>query len=204
MKSAFLALFVVGFAAVFGQAYAAEQKPGSAKPSAKAPAPNDPTALSSGFWTDWKQTKSSPSFSALSSAADCGCGPAPQGAEGQAQARGPSTVDVAITKPAEAAEFLSKSLASSNDPVTDGALATVVNMRMSPEVRQAAEPLVAPQAQTRVEQFRANLSTGIPGLPGIYLGDNSGSNSGSGSERPSLPTGYTPVAGPSVGCPSRN
>ena len=42
--------------------------------------------------------------------------------------------------------------------------------------------------------FRANLSGGIPGLPGIYLGGNDGGS------RPSVPPGYTPVAGGSRRC----
>jgi hypothetical protein len=90
---------------------------------------------------------------------------------------------------------MSESVASSQDQVSDAALATVISMRISPEVRQAAAPFVAPEAQARVEEFKANLSTGIPGLPGIHLGESGG--------RPSLPQGYTPVAGGAMGCPSR-
>jgi hypothetical protein len=130
----------------------------------------------------------------LTTAVGCGCGPAADGAQNQ----GKAAVDIAITRPAEAAQFMSESVASSEDPVSNAALATVINMRISPDVQQAAAPLVAPEAKARVEEFRANLSTGIPGLPGIYLGEHD-----DGGGRPGLPEGYTPVAGGSMGCPSR-
>lgn len=240
----------------------------------------DPAAVSSGFWADWNKTKSSTNYEALTRAADCGCGPTTAGGQSQ----GNTPVDIAITRPAQAAQFLSKSVASSQDPVSDAALATVMNMRIPPQVSQAAASLVAPETRARVQDFRANLSTGIAGLPGVYLGDQAaaggqagggnlggqpvgaqgthagGDNQGAqvgagnpgaqadagnpdtqvdpgvqaadggtldtphlgaqtdsggipglpgiylgdqaGSGRPSVPQGYTPVAGGSMGCPS--
>ena len=188
------AVLILGLAVVFVDAHADSTTREKTKPSPEAPTPNDPTALSSGFWADWNKTKSSANFAALTTAVGCGCGPAADGAQNQ----GKATVDIAITRPAEAAQFMSESVASSEDPISDAALATVINMRISPDVQQAAAPLVAPEAKARVEEFRANLSTGIPGLPGIYLGDHA-----DGGGRPSMPEGYTPVAGGSMGCPSR-
>jgi len=241
--------------------------------AAKAQGPaRDPAAVSSGFWADWNKTKSSTNFEALTTAADCGCGATAAGGN-----QGNTPVDIAITRPAQAAQFLSKSVASSQDPVSDAALATVMNMRIPPQVNQAAAPLVAPEARARVQDFRANLSTGIAGLPGVHLGGQAaggnqsgqaagGNQSGqaagvqggqpgsgnqggqaddggnlgdqaadggtlggqaddihlgpqtadggipglpgiylgdqAGGDRPSVPQGYTPVAGGSMGCPS--
>jgi hypothetical protein len=187
-------VLILGLAVVFVDAHADSTTREKTKPSPEVSAPNDPTTLSSGFWADWNRTKSSANFAALTTAVGCGCGPAADGAQNQ----GKATVDIAITRPAEAAQFMSESVASSEDPVSNAALATVINMRISPDVQQAAAPLVAPEAKARVEEFRANLSTGIPGLPGIYLGEHA-----DGGERPGLPEGYTPVAGGSMGCPSR-
>jgi hypothetical protein len=188
------AVLLLSFAATFIEAHAGATTPEKALPSPEASAPSDPSAVSSGFWSDWNRTKSSANFAALTTAVGCGCGPLADGAQNQ----GKATIDIAITGPAEAAQFMSESVVSSQDPVSDAALATVVNMRISPDVQQAAAPLVAPEAKARVEEFRANLSTGIPGLPGIYLGDHA-----DGGGRPGLPEGYTPVAGGSMGCPSR-
>jgi hypothetical protein len=157
-------VLILGFAAMFtGAATAQEAAP-------------DPAAVSSGFWADWNKTKSSTNFEALSRAADCGCGPTAAGGQSQ----GNTPVDIAITRPAQAAQFLSKSVASSQDPVSDAALATVINMRVPRDVSQAAAPLVAPEVRARVADFRANLSTGIAGLPGVYLGDQGAGGNQSG------------------------
>jgi len=193
-KLAWGAILMLSLVAGFVEAHAETVTTDKAKAAPHASAPDDPTTLSSDFWTDWTRTRSSANFAALSTAVGCGCGPAGNGEPHQ----GKAAVDIAITRPAEAAQFMSESVASSQDPVSDAALATVINMRISPKVREAAAPLVAPEAQARVEEFRANLSTGIPGLPGIYLGEHA-----QGGGRPSLPEGYTPVSGGSMGCPSR-
>jgi hypothetical protein len=46
----------------------------------------------------------------------------------------------------------------------------------------------------------ANLSTGIQGLPGIYLSDEPIES----SVRAEAPAGYAPVSGGSMGCPAGN
>ena len=172
----------------------AEQAP---PPDTAKPAPDDPAALSAGFWGEVKKTEASESFAALKAAMG--------GAAKTAAAKPSSTqriVDVAVQKPEEVAKVMSEASAAPSDGVSANAVATAVNMITSPATREAAAQYVAPEAQERVETFRANLSTGIPGLPGIYLGDNSGATSGY-SECPSAPSGYTPVSGGSSGCPVR-
>jgi hypothetical protein len=72
-------------------------------------------------------------------------------------------------------------------------------MTTPPQTLEQAAPLVAPEAQAAAETFRANLSTGIPGLPGIYLGDSPAGF----TVRAEAPSGYAPVAGGSMGCPAR-
>lgn len=109
-------------------------------------------------------------------------------------------MNLAISKPEDAAKVLSDASAASNDSITANALATVVNMVISPKTRAEAALLVAPEAQQRVAVMTTNLSTGIQGLPGIYLGDNT---SVTGGSRPDTPAGYTPVSGGTQGCQAR-
>jgi hypothetical protein len=174
-------------------------EPEPEKPANGSPAANDPFALSNDFWVDLNKTKSGEGFTALQAAV----GIADKSKAAMALAKIEKTqriFNLAIDEPAAAAKILSDSTAASNDAASANALATVVNMVTSPKTRQAAAPLVAPEAKARVESWTANLSTGIQGLPGIYLGDNAGLNGGA---RPASPAGYTPVAGGAMGCPSR-
>jgi len=160
----------------------------------------DPKDLNRGFWTDWNETKASPAVTALTEAvgdADKRAAAIAAAAEAKKQA----IVPIAINRPEEAAKLLDTAAGSGNDPATENALATVVNMRVAPETRAAAIPYIAPQAQQRVESWNANLSTGIRGLPGIYLGGNQQADSGGAAA--SAPAGYAPVSGGSLGCPSR-
>ena len=64
-----------------------------------------------------------------------------------------------------------------------------------------------PQAQSAGAAFAANLSHGIPGLPGIYLSGAGGGESGGqgqgGAERGAAPSGFQPVSGGSGACPVR-
>lgn len=198
----------LGLAALQAEARAESATPDKAAlpPGGPAASSSDPAALSTNFWSDWNEAKSSEGVKSLTAAV--GCADKTRAAAAAAAKDGKQgIVDVAITRPEEAAKFLSEVTTSSNDTVSDAALATVINMRTSPEVRDAAAPLVAPEAQARVEEFRADLSTGIPGLPGIYLGDTAGANGGGGGGgsggRAAMPTGYTPVSGGSTACPSR-
>ncbi len=197
------ALIVLGLGVAFVAADAGAETltPDNAAsaPEEAATVVKDPAALSADFWGDLNKTKASPEFAALTDAAGC-ADKTRAAAASAAKSNKQGIVDIAITRPEEAAKFLNEITVSSSDPVSNGALATVINMRTSPEVREAAAPMIAPEAQARVEEFRADLTTGIPGLPGIYLGDNSGATSGARAE---APTGYTPVSGGSIACPSR-
>lgn len=165
------------------------------------PAPNPLSKMSDGFWGDWKATEKSESFHALKAAvagtqAPAAAAPAPGGAAPQPAKQ--KIVDVAVTKPEVAAKLLAAASAASDSAGTK-ALATVVTMTTAPQTLEQAAPLVAPEAQASAETFRANLSTGIPGLPGIYLGDTPSAS----SARAEAPSGYTPVSGGSAGCPTR-
>lgn len=174
-------------------------KPSAKKPSPVKPAVADPVALNDKFWGDWNETKSSDDFAKLNAAVSC----ADKSATALAARKSDEpqrVVNIAISKPEDAAKVLSDASAASNDSVSANALATVVNMVISPKTRIDAAPLVAPEAQKRVNAMTANLSTGIQGLPGIYLGDNSGVSGGS---RPDIPAGYTPVSGGTQGCRAR-
>jgi len=197
------ALIVLGLGVAFVAADVGAETPA---PDKAAPAPEepatvakDPAALSADFWGDLNKIKASPEFAALSDAVGCADKTRAKTADA-AKSNKQGIVDIAITRPEEAAKFLNEATTSSSGAVSDGALATVITMRTSPEVLEAAAPMIAPEAQARVEEFRADLTTGIPGLPGIYLGDNSGATS---SARAEAPTGYTPVSGGSIACPSR-
>jgi hypothetical protein len=159
--------------------------------------PNPSTTLSKDFWAGWKETKESEEYTALAKSIG-GAESAAAAIEEGKKAKSQAIANVALTKPEETAKFLTGvSAAKSENAETVGALATVVQMRTNEAARASAAPLVEPQAAARVEEWRADLSTGIPGLPGIYLGANAEAN------RPAVPTGYTAVSGGSVGCPSR-
>ena len=166
-----------------------------AKGPAAKPSKDDPAAVSAAFWTDWKKTEASESYVALK-AAVAKTQSAPVANAGKTQ----RIVDVAISKPADAAKVMSEATAVSSDAPTANALSTVMNMTTSPKTREEAAAYVAPEAKERVETWQANLSTGIQGLPGVYLGDNAVTN---GGERQPAPVGYTPVSGGAAGCPTR-
>ena len=190
---------MIGLAAriifIGGSLYAADAMAAPAAPTPPKPAPGDPSALSGDFWGDWTKTRTSESFTKLT--ADVGS--ADKSAAAIAIGRASDTqsiVNMAIDRPEEAAKLLETTSTASSDPATANALATVVSMVASPKTIEAAVPLVAPEAQARVETMTANLSTGISGLPGIYLGDVP-------HEGGTAPAGYTPVAGGSLGCPGR-
>ncbi len=216
-------LAVLGAFAFATAANAAPAAPTAAKPATAKPVAGDPSILSSDFWGDWNKTKTSENFSALTKAVGCAHKSNTPKAGGSQK-----IVDLAINRPEDAAKFLGDATAASNDAVSANALATVVNMVTSPKTREEAAPLVAPEAKARVEAMTANLSTGIQGLPGIYLGDvpqpkyeagtqagegSGGANTGGGveasggsagaGERASVPAGYAPVVGGSMGCPVR-
>jgi hypothetical protein len=168
--------------------------------AANAQAPSDPGTLSSGFWNDWTALKSNEQFKTLQGAVDCGCSgdtsKTSKPIAAPANVQRPSVYNIAIDTPDQAAKFLTNAAQTSKGTDTDRALATVIQMRVSPQTLAAASPMVPADVKARVATMTANLTTGIPGLPGIYLGNNAGSKS-------SAPAGFTPVAGGSMGCRSR-
>lgn len=174
-------------------------------------------ALSKGFWQEWKTTQQSETYKSLSQAQDCGCElPAKEQAAGSAkeQAAGSANkqvagapnpkavLDIVVTRQDDAARILSESAKLDGDAAKSAALATVVRMRIPRSVQKAAVEKVEPAARPQVEHFRATLSAGIPGLPGIYLGDTPDSSVDL-TERGSGPAGFEPVSGGAWGCPTR-
>jgi len=191
-----LRLFLLGcFAACASPPVAMAECATPAKPAQAASAQNDPAALSAGFWSEVKKTESSENYTKLKSMLSEMSSAAPPVVDPGKQ----RIVDVAIAKPAAAAKVMSAT-ATSSDSVSTSALSTVVTMTTSPKMQQEAAALVEPEAKEQVETWRANLSTGVQGLPGIYLGDNAVAN---GGERQPAPVGYAPVSGGSTGCPTR-
>lgn len=197
---AFVALAVVDvLAAPPAPTQAAPSTVGPSK-TVKAPA-SDPSSISAGFWGDIKATTASPEFATLKSAV----GSADKSA---ATTAAPNTtgkqriVDLAISSPTDAAKILAEATAASGDDASKQALATALTMVASPKTIEDAAALVPPDAQARVTEMRADLTNGIPGLPGIYLGDQSPVEGGVVA-RADSPSGYSPVAGSSMGCPVR-
>ncbi len=178
---------------------------GTVKPaSAAVPAVNAFETMSDRFWGDWKTTQASANFTALKAAVDGAAAPAAAAPAAATPAVGTPApakqkiVDVAVTKPEAAAKLLTAASTASSDRASTAALATVITMVASPKTLQEAAPLVAPEAQAQAQAMTANLSTGIAGLPGVYLSDQPIE-----SARAEAPSGYTPVSGGSMGCPGR-
>lgn len=176
---------------------------GTVKPapaSAAVPAVNALQTMSDRFWGDWKTTQASANYTALKTAVEGAAAPA--AATPAAGAPAPAKqkiVDVAVTKPASAAKLLTAASSAASDQASTAALATVITMVASPKTLQEAAPLVAPEAQPQAQAMTANLSSGIAGLPGIYLSDQPIE----GGARGDAPAGYTAVSGGSMGCPGR-
>ncbi|TAL33674.1 MAG: hypothetical protein EPN97_09100 [Alphaproteobacteria bacterium] len=168
--------------------------------------------MSADFWDEWNKTKSSESYAAMKNAVGCADKntvslEAQHAAAKASKAPTKQTVvNMAIDRPEDAAALLNHAAESSKDKVSANALATVVNMVTSPKTREQAVPLMAPEAKPRVQEWAANLTTGIQGLPGIYLGDVQAPSYWSPEPpggRSAMPSGYAPVSGGSFGCPTR-
>lgn len=183
------------------------------KPGTTAEAVNALETMSDGFWGDWKATQKSASFTALKAAMPSAAATAP--ATPATSVTPPGTqpapakqkiIDVAVTKPEAAAKLLTAASAAATDRETAKAMATIFTMTTTPKTLEAAAPLVAPAQQQQAQEMTANLSTGIAGLPGVYLSDapieSSGGGGGGGGGRAEAPSGYTSVSGGSMGCPS--
>lgn len=191
---------------LLGNAIASAEQPPSAPPKKPAatsasakPVTNPLTERSVDFWTDAKKTQASQSFNALKAAVTCNCTVPAVDTATNATAKGETRqriVDVAITNAADTAKVLSA--AGTVGGADSMAVATVLNMTTSSAMRAEAAALVEPEVQARVQEMTANLSTGIAGLPGIYLSD-----SPIQEPRGVAPSGYTPVSGSSIGCSAR-
>jgi hypothetical protein len=189
-------------------------------PQSGASVETDPKDLSKAFWTDWKTTKASPQVTVLAKSIGA-IDKTDAAVKAASKDRKQAIVPVVINRPQEAAKLLEitsekqdtrapgkggaavdpKGTPKTRDDQAGGqALRTVITMTVPPETRKAAMRHVPPAARQRVESWRADLNTGIRGLPGIYLSGNH--QTASGGMRPA-PAGYAPVSGGSVGCRSR-
>jgi hypothetical protein len=155
-------------------------------------------ARSSDFWSDWNKTKASEEYTALKTSV----GLADKAKAAAAASGGKQAIaDLALVQPEAAAKLMNSASAAPDDAAN--ALSTVVNMVTAPATREAAMTYVEPEAATRVESWNANLSSGVQGLPGIYLGAPAETSAGTMPTRAAVPSGYTPVAGASAGCSTR-
>lgn len=157
------------------------------------------TALSADFWSDFKTYRDGAGFSALNKAAGSAGQVKAAITQGQ-KAHVQSIATVAVDRPADVANLLTSFAASPASAENPEAVATVLAMRTTARDREAAAPLVAPAARAQVAAFTANLTTGIAGLPGIYLGHAA---SVTGGRRAAAPAGYAAVPGGSMGCAAR-
>ncbi len=161
--------------------------------------PTDPKDLSQAFWTGWKAERVSDGYRQTLAAAGG------RAAVAKAQTVDPRLVqhvaDLAIQNPKDAAGIMMAAAVEGQSSETRAALQTAMVMRTTPDMRQKAVQALPPQAQAAGAAFAANLSHGIPGLPGIYL-SGQGENRG-GAERGAAPSGFQPVSGGSGACPVR-
>jgi hypothetical protein len=186
-------MFLIAIRFVVTVSIAAAAVLGSA---AAQPAGNDLSKLSSNFWSEHKAVKGSAEFTELKKIVGSTDSINAAIAEGK-KAGTQSIVNVAVDRPGDVAKLLTGIATSSSGAANPTAIATVLAMRTTAKARAAAAPLVAQNAKAQVAAMTANLSTGIAGLPGIYLGDNAQAN---GGRRAPTPAGYAPVAGTSSGC----
>jgi hypothetical protein len=161
--------------------------------------PLDNFSRSLPFWSEHKAVNNSHDFIVLKKAMGSADRVSAAIAEGQ-KVRSQSIANVAVDRPADVAKLLTSIAASSSGTANQTAVATVLAMRTTAKARESAAPLIAPAAKAQVAAMTANLSTGIAGLPGLYLGDNAQANGGA---RPATPTAYSRVDGGSAGCRMR-
>ncbi len=148
--------------------------------------------MSDGFWKDWNGYKASPQFGALQR----GAGAVVEAVVAAgAKTHEQGIADMAVTDPAWAATLMTGAARFGPDAEAGKALATVLRMRTSATTREAAIAAAPPETRASLSQWNANLSTGVVGLPGVYLND-------SPAARAPAPAGYQPVAGGSSGCPA--
>lgn len=188
-----LAAMLVTLAAAVPAAAAGAAKP---KPKLAAVEQVDPKDLSAAFWTDWRAKRSSDGFVSLKKSAGSDDRVDPIVTASRAAAK-QAVADIVISKPEDAARLMNAAVDNKGDSDVQAALKTVLAMRTTPAVRAQALDQIPAGERAQAKAFAANLSAGIPGLPGIYLGDQDQ------SQRPSAPAGYKPVAGSSGFCPQR-
>ena len=166
-----------------------------AAPASKAAAPtiDAPALMSQDFWGKWDAITHSAAFESALSAAAPTQAVSDALANGRAANRQP-IANVAVANSGQAAAILRA--AAKGDADTRAALATVSLLRTTPKLRAAAMKEVPIAERAAAASFSANLSSGIQGLPGIYL-------DASPIPRGPTPVAYSSVPGDSRGCSSK-
>jgi len=163
------------------------------KQAAKLEPVTDSSVVDARFWGEWEAGRQSPSFLKLET--DAGAARQVQDAVALARSHGVQPVaNVAVASVADAGRMMAAADGAEVDQ--RAALATVAALRTTQDQRKQAAQTAPPAQRAAMANFSASLSTGIAGLPGIYLNGNEGA-------RGAVPSGYAPVAGGSLGCVSR-
>ena len=152
-----------------------------------------PALMSQDFWDKWDKITQSAAFETALSAAAPTQAVSDALAAGRAANRQP-IANVAVANSGQAAAILKA--AAKGDADTRAALATVSLLRTTPKMRAAAMKEIPAAERAAATRFSANLSSGVQGLPGIYL-------DASPIPRGPTPVAYSSVPGDSRGCSSK-
>mgnify|MGYP003346009016 CR=1 FL=1 len=129
-----MALAGIRFIVTAGIATAAALNGATAQPSDKTKGASDATALSSGFWTEFKDAKNRDDVAALQKVMGTTDNVNAAIAEGR-RARGQSIAKIAVDRPADVAKMLDVIAASPGGATNKTALETVLKMRTTAKAR---------------------------------------------------------------------
>jgi hypothetical protein len=170
---------------------AAPPPPSSTRPASD---PADPKAQSADFWQEVRALTISEQFRDVESRAGPASVVTKSIAEGHASNSQPiANISASRTQASQLIEVGSRKAV---DADLKAAVSMVATMTTTPELRAAVVASMPASDRRAAATFSANLSSGIVGLPGVYL-------NASPSAPSAAPQGYHPVGGGSVGCPSR-
>lgn len=156
--------------------------------------PANTETRNAGFWTDWRATTQSAAFQQLEK--DIGSSEQMRAAIASARAaRVQAIANVAAPDADIAGKIMAAATKSSISLETRKALQTITALRTTPAQRSAAISQMPVASRAAATVFATNLSTGIAGLPGIYLNPTHDPHG-------TTPAGYGPVPGRASGCPA--
>ena len=165
----------------------------AANPAPAQRPPANTETRNAGFWTDWRTTTQSAAFQQLEK--DTGSSEQTRAAITSASA---ARVQAIANVAAPDAQMAGKILAAAAKPGTTvetrKALQTIAILRTTPAQRSEAIRQMPVATRAAATVFATNLSSGIVGLPGLYLNPTH-------DTRGSAPAGYGTVSGGAMGCP---